>query len=158
MLQKHHLPSFCSSRRILIGLATCLTLVSTLSAANAETRKDNLGFPVPLSSDLPYDVNTSALRALSDTPDKATPPYTVPDDNIPPAQRLFDIFSWQAFIALNWPALPDGQPDNKLNLADSATPRVWEYYVDAGLVYRKDGAAPIGWKDAVAASLNKTFG
>lgn len=147
---------------VLRGLPVMASLFSgSLLAAPAVTGEAgsgyDLNFPLPLSSSLPYDVNVPALRALSDTPDKARPPYTIPDENIPPAQRWFDIFSWQTFIALNWPALPDGKPDNKLTLADSLTPRVWEYYVDAGQVYRKDGAAPLPWKDAVAASQDKQF-
>jgi mono/diheme cytochrome c family protein len=117
----------------------------------------SLDYPTPFSSQLPYDVNIEALRALSDTPEKTLPPYTIPDENIPPAQRWFDIFSWQAFLALNWPALPNGEPNNQLTLADSKTPRVWEYYVDATFVYRKDGAAPLSWKDAVTATQKKTF-
>lgn len=114
-------------------------------------------FPLPFSSALPYDVDIAALRALSTTPEQTKPPFTVADDNVPAAQRWFDIFSWQAFLALNWPALPSGEPDNAKNLTDTTTPRVWEYYVDAGQVYRKDGAPPIPWKDAVAASQKKTF-
>lgn len=113
--------------------------------------------PVPFKAELPYDVNIEALRALSDTPDKAAPPFTILDANIPAAQRLFDVFSWQTFIALNWPATTNGKPDAKLNLADSKTPRVWEYYADAGMVYRKDGAPPPPWNEAVSASLDKTF-
>jgi len=127
------------------------------TAQEAPAKDSALLVPVPFKSDLPYDVNITALRALSDTPKKPNPPYTIPDSNLPPAQRLFDVFSWQAFIALNWPAKPDGQPNNDLTLADSGTPRVWESYVDAGLVYRKDGAAPPDWKSAVAASQKKTF-
>lgn len=147
---------------VLRGLPVMASLFSgSLLAAPAVTGEVgsgyDLNFPLPLSSSLPYDVNVPALRALSDTPDKARPPYTIPDENIPPAQRWFDIFSWQTFIALNWPALSDGKPDNKLTLADSIAPRVWEYYVDAGQVYRKDGAAPLPWKDAVAASQDKQF-
>lgn len=146
-----------------LSFATALTSVSLLcassgfSAEEAAKKEVELSFPTPFSSNLPYDVNTTALRALSDTPKKVNPPFTIPDENIPSAQRLFDLFSWQTFIALNWPAQPDGQPNNQLTLADSKTPRVWEYYVDAGLVYRKDGAPPLGWKDAVAASQEKTF-
>ncbi len=126
------------------------------SSAQAGTYA-SLDYPLPFSSALPYDVDIAALRALSDTPDKAVPPYTIPDANIPPAQRWFDIFSWQSFLALNWPARPDGEPNNQLTLADSKTPRVWEYYVDASLVYRKNGAPPPSWEDAVAASQDKSF-
>lgn len=144
------------TRRLLLPALGASLLVAALPATQAASDYD-LNFPLPLSSSLPYDVNIPALRALSDTPDQPAPPYTIPDANIPAAQRWFDIFSWQAFLALNWPALPDGKPNNKLNLSDSKTPRVWEYYVDAGLVYRKDGAPPPPWKDASAASVEKTF-
>lgn len=116
-----------------------------------------LDYPLPFSSALPFDVNVPALRALSDTPEKAAPPYTIPDGNVPAAQRLFDVFAWQSFVALNWPALPNGQPNGELTLADAKAPRVWESYVDGGVVYRKDGAAPPAWNDAVAASQSKIF-
>jgi hypothetical protein len=144
-----------SIHTIAAGLALPLGAL-TLGAAPAASAY-GLDFPLPFSSALPYDVDVAALRALSDTPDQPAPPYTIPDANIPAAQRWFDIYSWQAFLALNWPALPDGRPNAKLTLADSTTPRVWEYYVDAGQVYRKDGAAPLPWEKAVAASLKKEF-
>ncbi len=139
----------------LLGTSLCAATPDAYHAPSGAS--SGLGFPLPFSSTLPYDVDVAALRALSDTPDQPAPPYTIPDANIPAAQRWFDIYSWQAFLALNWPALPDGQPNNKLTLADSSTPRVWEYYVDAGQVYRKDGAAPLPWEKAVAASLKKEF-
>src|SRR5690606_10691696 len=116
-----------------------------------------VGFPVPLSYALPYDVNVEALRALSDTPTADQPPFTIPEENVPQAQRLFDIFAWQTFIALNWPALGDGAPNPQLTLADSSTPRVWEYFVDAGLVYQKNGAAPTMWSKAVNRTSTKTL-
>lgn len=150
---------------LLLCLALPLGGASLLAAAPAATaqRPQNatnptyLDFPLPFSSSLPYDVNIEALRALSDTPEQPNPPYTIPDQNVPEAQRWFDIFSWQTFLALNWPALPTGEPNNQLNLADATTPRVWEYYVDASQVYLKDGAKPAPWKSAVAASQKKTF-
>lgn len=140
-----------------VALAAAVSLVASVSAADDSTRDAHLHLPAVLSPDLPYDVNIEALRALSETPSKKNPPFTIADENIPPAQRLFDVFSWQSFIALNWPALADGQPNRQLTLADAQTPRVWEYYVDAGQVYLKNGAAPASWKDAVAASQDKAF-
>jgi hypothetical protein len=110
-------------------------------------------FPLPFSSALPYDVDLAALRALSTTPDQSTPPYTILDDQVPAAQRWFDLFSWQAFLALNWPALPDGAPDNTKTLADTTAPRVWEHWVDVGQVFRPDGAAPAGtWEQLSSAA------
>lgn len=113
--------------------------------------------PKQLSSKLPYDVDLAALRALSTTPDKPKPPYTIPDENIPAAQRWFDLYAWQAFLALNWPALPSGDPDQKKTLADSATPRVWEYYVDVANVYREDGAPPKPWSQISDGAAPKTL-
>ena len=115
-------------------------------------------YPSPLSPDLPYDVDIPKLRALSNTPAKAAPPYNIPDDNVPSAQRLFDIFAWQSFIALNWPALPDGEPDRAKTPADATSPRVWERFVEVSEVFRENGAAPRTWKEAVEASWkNRTL-
>ncbi|MBW8780477.1 MAG: hypothetical protein JF599_01115 [Verrucomicrobia bacterium] len=141
----------------LVSLVLPCSVALAAPASSTPTKGIDLHFPAAFSADLPYDVNIEGLRALSDTPQKARPPFTIPDDNIPAAQRLFDIFSWQTFIALNWPALPNGQPNSKLTIADALAPRVWEFYVDAGQVYRKDGAAPLGWQDAVTAGQNKVF-
>ncbi len=151
-----------SIKPILLASLTIATLAAeatpgTNDKSNVQSYPDSLDYPLPFSSNLPYDVDIDALRALSDTPNQKAPPFTILDENIPEAQRWFDIYSWQAFLALNWPALPSGEPNNKLTLADSKTRRVWEYYVDAGLVYRKDGAPPLSWKDAVDASQKKTF-
>lgn len=49
-------------------------------------------------------------------------------------QPPFDIFSWQAFVALNWPA--DGQGKPAGNIADSSSAqRVWEYYTDPDEIF-----------------------
>jgi len=115
-------------------------------------------FSAPLKPDLPYDVDIAQLRKLSETPDQEDPPFTIPDGNVPSAQRLFDIFAWQSFIALNWPATPEGTPDKSKTLADSTAPRVWEHEVEISEVFRENGAAPRPWKEAVKASWsNRTF-
>ncbi len=155
-------------RKTALVHALALTLVAPgmLLAADAPdaaskpatySADSGLNYPLPFNSALPHDVNLPALQALSDTPTQPKPPFTIPDANIPAAQRWFDIFSWQTFVALNWPAKADGQPNNSLTLADSTTPRVWEHYVDAGTVYLKDGAKPKSWTDSVTDSQNKTF-
>lgn len=148
--------------------AWLLALAPLLTAAHAATPEERYApvagvptvaaYPTPLSPDLPYDVDVAKLRSLSDSPAKPNPPYTIPDDNVPTAQRLFDIFAWQSFIALNWPALPDGAPDKAKTPADNTAPRVWERFVEISEVFREDGAAPKTWKDAVEASWkNRAF-
>ena len=61
-------------------------------------------------------------------------------------QRASDIFSWQQFIALNWPAskLNRGQPaaDQPLN---AGGPRVWETWKEAYETYKPDGSKPVSW-------------
>ena len=63
-------------------------------------------------------------------------------------QRSADIFSWQEFIALNWPALPGerGAPDASKKISDSG-PRVWETWKEEYEVYLKDGQKPKPWND-----------
>ncbi|MBD1365105.1 hypothetical protein IDJ77_14885 [Mucilaginibacter sp. ZT4R22] len=71
---------------------------------------------------IPYDVNESFglgydsfLDSLHQTP--------------------FDIFSWQTFIALNWPANAAGNPIGT-SITDSVNaPRVWEHYQDPAEVF-----------------------
>ena len=141
----------------IIIIVILLLFVTVSPPAWGQGKMSAIGFPDKPSPVLPYDVNIDALRGLSSTPQKAAPPFTIPESNISAAQRLFDVFSWQAFLALNWPALPNGEPNTALTLTDSQTPRVWEYYVDAALVYRKNGAPPPPWKEAVVASQAKTL-
>ena len=144
------------SRCLISGLATLLVSkpssaqVSQAAAPSAGLR--GMSFPAQLNPELPYDVDVDALRRLSITPDKPAPPYDIAAANLPAAQRLFDVFSWQAFIALNWPASANGQPDKSKTLADASALRVWEYFVDAALVYQQDGAAPLPWSQAVKAT------
>lgn len=81
-----------------------------------------------LSPNIPFDVT-------------ANPPF-----NLASLQHDFDVLSWQTFVALNWPVLPNGQPDparkpgqNK----DNAT--VWETYRESSTIFLPGGAAPAPW-------------
>ena len=50
-------------------------------------------------------------------------------------QPPFDVFSWQTFIALNWPADSAGKPIGN-SITDSVdAPRVWEHYLDPAEVF-----------------------
>lgn len=46
-----------------------------------------------------------------------------------PCQNAFDWFSWQSFIALNWPADANGDPLNVPLNEQPHAPRVWESYL-----------------------------
>ena len=61
-------------------------------------------------------------------------------------QHDFDVYSWQAFVALNWPAGADGQADTAQTIgADGDNPTVWEGYKESYEVFLPGGAAPSPW-------------
>ncbi len=100
-------------------------------------------FPAPLSPQLPCDVDVNLVRQLDD------------QGQLEQAQRQFDILSWQAFIALNWPARADGRPDPAKSLSDNTSPRVWSYWRNADTIFLPNGAAPRIWEPSVNAVENE---
>jgi hypothetical protein len=48
----------------------------------------------------------------------------------PDCQRPFDYFSWQQFVALNWPADAYGNPVGDSLTQYRSAPRVWEFFTD----------------------------
>ena len=66
-------------------------------------------------------------------------------------QRAMDVFSWQEFIALNWPADPRqrGKADPSKPLGSPGL-TVWETWKEEYEVYRPDGAPPAPWNEWVA--------
>ena len=61
-------------------------------------------------------------------------------------QRAADIFSWQQFIALNWPAAKGkrGEPAADKRVTDPG-PRVWETWKEGYEVYLPKGKRPAAW-------------
>ena len=51
------------------------------------------------------------------------------------AQNPFDIFSWQSFVALNWPADEAGAPIGERIGTHPNLPRVWQFYKQPGEVF-----------------------
>ena len=51
------------------------------------------------------------------------------------AQNPFDIFSWQTFVALNWPANEAGVPIGEPIGTRPDLPRVWQSYKQPGEVF-----------------------
>jgi hypothetical protein len=79
------------------------------------------------------------------TPDRID---DVPDGIGSPFPR-FDDFSWRAFIALNWPAMPGaanrGQPDRTKKFSDLGPPRVWESWKARYEVFVPGARRPEAW-------------
>lgn len=93
---------------------------------------------------------TAALQLSCYLPPDMTPtPAPAPSpQNFNTIQRAADVFSWQEFFALNWPARSGvrGEPDLNKQLVNSG-PRVWETWKEEYEVYLKNGARPRGWND-----------
>lgn len=79
------------------------------------------------------------------------------DRNLPAAQRLFDITAWKAFVALNWAARSDGEPDSSKDFADSTTPRVWEHWKQNSAIFLPNGEKPSPWADRTASESLDRF-
>jgi hypothetical protein len=84
---------------------------------------------IPLAVQVPSDVNTAEQ-----------------------ARPFFDYFSWESFIALNWPAAsgPRGMPDQPGNSkvflnAASGTPVVWGTYKDSFDLFGQKNQRPSSW-------------
>lgn len=75
--------------------------------------------------------------------------------------EFFDAYSWQIFIALNWPAASGarGVPDTTKTIADQAAPRVWETWKSVEEVYapngKLDGMRPKEWAEPDANNVCK---
>lgn len=82
-----------------------------------------------LSPDIPFDVACAAKQADAES-----------------LRREFDAFSWRTFIALSWPALPDGEPDRSQTIGqqgDHAT--VWENWMPAAQIFLPEARPPAPW-------------
>ena len=56
----------------------------------------------------------------------------------PEVQRLFDLWSWQAFVSLNWPTDRNGNRQ----AANSTEPPAWTLWTNSTRVFLPHGAAP----------------
>lgn len=97
-----------------------------------------MGSSDTLCPQLPYDVRESFMNDYNtglinfDTPSHADSGFQTP----------LDLFSWQTFVALNWPADGNGNPTGSILNPAQTQKRVWEYYADPANVF--DGvSAPL---------------
>lgn len=109
--------------------------------------------PIPLTGKSCGKLTPPQLSCL--VPKEVEGGLAQPNDNT--IQRAADIFSWQQFIALNWPADPSrrGEPAAGQPIG-AAGPRVWESWKEAFEVYLKGGKKPAAWN--VAAPMPKACG
>ena len=104
------------------------TTIPPRPAANPEPPRPRAPLP-PLSPDIPFDVTVDE-----------------PQPTLESLQHDFDVLSWQTFIAMNWPVLPDGQPDRSQvpgQQGDNETG--WETWKESSQIFLPDGAPPSPW-------------
>lgn len=77
------------------------------------------------------------------------PTFPGPDFSLSGLQHDFDVFSWQSFIALNWPANADGSPNTGVTIGqDLEAATVWENYKESRDIFLPGGAVPPGWNES----------
>jgi hypothetical protein len=87
--------------------------------------------PIVLSSAIPGDANVTATTV-----------------SINAFQPDFDVYSWNTFIALNWPPGPDGNADPKQTIGRNGdNDTVWQHYKDVRDVFLDGGKRP-AWNSA----------
>ena len=101
-------------------------------------------------------------RSFCDAPPHDRPCAVVPKDNTDfdasfiylnlekNAQNPFDIFSWQTFVALNWPANEAGAPIAEPIGTRPNLPRVWQSWKQPAEVFGVTGEDPSCRSDAAA--------
>jgi hypothetical protein len=79
---------------------------------------------------------------------------TLTDHNLAASQRLFDLFAWKVFVALNWPADEAGRPDVGKGFDDATSARVWEFWRQSSSLFLPDGNRPEPWSSQKLSSLS----
>ncbi len=118
-----------------LGLSACVWMAQ---APNKPTTSPPPPPTPSVSGNIPLDVNI---------PDGVTTPEQ--------ARPYFDTFSWQSFVALNWPAAaaPRGAPDQPnnqsvfLNVPAGGQPVVWGTYKEEFELFDQGRNRPTAWND-----------
>src|SRR4051794_23649931 len=86
-----------------------------------------------------------AIVLSPDLPTTVAVPQPNPD--LAQLQTDFDVFSWQTFVALNWPARSNGTPNTDVRIGQQGalTQSVWETWKESTDVFKEDGTAPSPW-------------
>jgi hypothetical protein len=94
------------------------------------TAANGWSFEPKLTSALPGDVFVPVKEALEK------------NSQFPQVQRLFDLWSWQAFLAVNWPTGSGGQPASSIAGYDAGNNPAWTTWHESNGIYLPHGATP----------------
>ena len=125
-------------------LALCLSaLLLTPSVQAAPACADGNPIPITAPSCAPLKPPTLSCAMPTDVQGALKQP------NASTVQRASNLFSWQTFIALNWPVDPAQRGVPAADAPFSAPgPRVWESWKEAYEVYLPEGREPPAWNAA----------
>jgi hypothetical protein len=113
---------------LLAVIAATLVVVTSRTKTTAQQSSDPV---IVLSSKIPGDASFSSKL----------PPTN--EGKLLTIQGDFDIYSWNTFIALNWPPGPDGNADPNQTIGKNGdNDTVWEHYRDVADVFLPGGAKP----------------
>jgi hypothetical protein len=103
-----------------------LIIIATALLLYAGPQKPSTPPPIVLSPAIPGDVNVTAQTVSIDA-----------------FQPDFDVYSWNTFIALNWPPGQDGNADPKQTIGSNGdNDTVWEHYRDVRDIFLPGGKMP----------------
>ena len=100
-------------------LVAALTTVSTFAADTDLSVGKDISVPsttIDFTPNIPLDVTSNPQQIVD----------LVNHGKIPQAQVLFDVLSWKAFLAANWPTPEKGKPAS--SLSDNTSWRAWQYW------------------------------
>jgi hypothetical protein len=120
-----------------LGVVACAATVLTL-AVSVRGLTNNQAAPAPAPKPAP------AIALGPNIPGEVSFGGGAPGATLLQTQQEdFDIFSWNSFIALNWPPGPDGQgdPTKKIGAAGD-NPTVWERYQGSSDIFLPGGQPP----------------
>lgn len=112
--------------------AFVLSVILLISSCNQISTSNYvvLEAPTVFTPNIPVDVDPAIQKALKEA------------GNIYELNEIYNIYSWQALIAINWPL--DTQGKALRNFTDDGSP-AWLDWKEAFQVYRKDGKKPTAW-------------
>lgn len=156
-MNPHENPS--RRRRVALWAALCLTGAVTGAlpgCKQTEPQPTKPDVPAPLTVDAGVATDGGTAQGIGAQTDGGTivlSPVLPPDVSVPQSnptledlQHDFDSYSWNTFIAANWPVGTDGGADpNALPGKDGDNPTVWEHWMPATSIFLANGAPPPAW-------------
>ncbi len=155
---------FSLERRLRIAVGMLMLPFMLSACSNSETvtnakSNDTSASHIEISSAInqPTELNANKAgehipegRDIALSPDLPIAETVTPPITIKSIQHAFDVFSWESFIALNWPAGANGEADTSVTIGDK--PRamtVWQNYKESRDIFMPNGATPPGWDEPV---------